>query len=63
MFSLSTGDIRLLRTYGFNLKGYNWMRSRSLQGASSGEMHSVKIVNGDTLAIVYLPADLLNDNI
>jgi len=63
MFSLSTGDIRLLRTYGFNLKGYNWMRPRSSQGTSYDEMQSVKIVNGDTLAIVYLPADLLNDNI
>lgn len=63
MVNISSQNIKIIRAHGFRLKGDNWMRARTSQMRPSEEIQTVKIVNGDTLAIVYLPAGLLKDNL
>ncbi|WP_214171976.1 hypothetical protein [Geoanaerobacter pelophilus] len=62
MVNISRAEIRTLRTYGYNLKGDNWMRARSTRTKAAEGEQVIKLVNTDTLAVIYLPDDLLEGN-
>lgn len=62
MVNISRTEIKALRTYGYNLRGDNWMRTRSVQIKAADGVQIIKLVNTDTLAVVYLPDDLLEGN-
>jgi|GEM_PF-5000968 len=58
MRHLPRTQIVKLREYGYRLEGENWLRVSARQQVEEG-FGVVKIVNGDTLATVFIPKDIL----
>lgn len=58
MKHLPINQISNLRQPGYPLSGENW-RSVSRHFYPESGLSIVKIINGDTLAIVYIPVDIL----
>lgn len=58
MRHLPTNQIKKLREYGYGLNGENWLKV-SRHDYAEECFSIVKIVNGDTLATVYIPADIM----
>ncbi|GAB7025625.1 MULTISPECIES: hypothetical protein [Geotalea] len=58
MRHLPNTQIRKLREYGYGLNGENWLKI-SRHDYAEECFSIVKIVNGDTLATIYIPADIM----
>lgn len=58
MKHLPINQISKLREFGYPLNGENWL-STTLHYYPEAGLSIVKVVNGDTLATVYIPTDIL----
>ena len=59
MQSLSRYEIYRLRDRGYPLDGENWMKVPGRDQSVSG-LNISKVCNGDTLAVVMVPEDILS---
>ena len=62
MVNLTRTQIMMLRAYGYPMKGENWLCAEPVSMKPS-DMEVAKVVDGDTLAIVHLPAGLFKETL
>ena len=62
MINLTRTQIMMLRAYGYPMKGDNWLCADQPDSNLSNQ-GVVKVVDGDTLAIVHLPVGLLKETL
>jgi hypothetical protein len=57
--NLSRSEIIRLREQGYQLEGENWVRVASREPSPRG-LKVARVCNGDTLAVVLIPEDILS---
>ncbi len=59
MLSLSRNELHQLREKGYRLEGDNWLKV-SARNQVDSSLKVTRLCNGDTLAVVLIPADLMD---
>ncbi len=59
MLSLSRHEIYQLRDRGYQLDGDNWVKAPMPAQTTAGGLRIAKVCNADTLAVVFIPEDIL----
>jgi hypothetical protein len=58
MLSMSRNELYHLREKGYLLEGDNWLKV-PVQSHVDSSLKVTRVCNGDTLAVVLIPADLM----
>ena len=59
MLSMSRNELHRLREKGYRLEGDNWLKV-PVQSHVDSSLKVTRVCNGDTLAVVLIPADLMD---
>ncbi len=59
MLSMSRNELHKLREKGYRLEGDNWLKV-PVQSHVDSSLKVTRVCNGDTLAVVLIPADLMD---
>ncbi|TWJ32507.1 hypothetical protein [Geobacter argillaceus] len=59
MLSMSRNELYTLREKGYRLEGDNWLKV-PVQSHVDSSLKVTRVCNGDTLAVVLIPADLID---
>ena len=59
MLSMSRNELHQLRERGYRLEGDNWLKV-PVQSHVDSSLKVTLVCNGDTLAVVLIPADLMD---
>ncbi len=59
MLSMSRNELYTLREKGYRLEGDNWLKV-PVQSHVDSSLKVTRVCNGDTLAVVLIPADLMD---
>jgi len=59
MLSMSRNELHKLREKGYRLEGDNWLKV-PVQSHVDSSLKVTRVCNGDTLAVILIPADLMD---
>lgn len=59
MLSMSRNELYRLREKGYRLEGDNWLKV-PVQSHFDSSLKVTRVCNGDTLAVVLIPADFMD---